>query len=174
MVSLIFSHRIKQGGQTVTSLIHVLIPYCFEWVQEWNKFYDFKIVPSAKTMQILDVASRLRLKRDGTRAETIFRLSAKRTSPFKSAGDVISVEYWQPTCAASVVVMLDAPCSGVVWRVLATHSIRQFPFHFPTRASPCAITFQLESNTKVKASVLTRTELRSMKLGYITTNLRFS
>ena len=29
---------------------------------------------------------RLRLKRDGTRAETGFRLSAKRTSPFKSAG----------------------------------------------------------------------------------------
>ena len=30
--------------------------------------------------------SRLRLKYDGTRAETRFRLSAKRTSPFKSAG----------------------------------------------------------------------------------------
>ena len=29
---------------------------------------------------------RLRLKRDGTCAETRFRLSAKRTSPFKSAG----------------------------------------------------------------------------------------
>ena len=29
---------------------------------------------------------RLRLKCDGTRAETRFRLSAKRTSPFKSAG----------------------------------------------------------------------------------------
>ena len=29
---------------------------------------------------------RLRLKSDGTRAETRFRLSAKRTSPFKSAG----------------------------------------------------------------------------------------
>jgi len=28
----------------------------------------------------------VRLKRDGTRAETRFRLSAKRTSPFKSAG----------------------------------------------------------------------------------------
>ena len=28
----------------------------------------------------------LRLKYDGTRAETRFRLSAKRTSPFKSAG----------------------------------------------------------------------------------------
>ena len=30
--------------------------------------------------------SRLRLKCDGTRAETRFHLSAKRTSPFKSAG----------------------------------------------------------------------------------------
>ena len=28
---------------------------------------------------------------------------------------------------------------------MATHSIRQFPLHFPSRASPCAITFQLYS-----------------------------
>jgi len=41
--------------------------------------------------------------------------------------------------------MLVTPCSEVVWRVLATHCIRQFPLHFPSRASPCAITFQLES-----------------------------
>ena len=47
---------------------------------------------------------------------------------------------------ASAVAMLDTPCSEVVWRVLATHSIPQFPLHFPSRASPCAITFQLESN----------------------------
>ena len=33
-----------------------------------------------------DVGSRLRLKCDGTRAATRFRLSEKRTSPFKSAG----------------------------------------------------------------------------------------
>ena len=46
---------------------------------------------------------------------------------------------------ASAVVMLDTPCSEVVWRVLATHSIRQFPLHFPSRASPCTITFQLDS-----------------------------
>jgi hypothetical protein len=32
---------------------------------------------------------------------------------------------------ASAVVMLDIPCSDVVWRVLATHSIRQFPFTSP-------------------------------------------
>jgi len=42
---------------------------------------------------------------------------------------------------ASVVVMLDTPCSEIVWRVLATHSI----CHFPTHASPCAFTFQLDS-----------------------------
>ena len=34
----------------------------------------------------VSTGGRLRLKCDGTRAETGFRLSAKRTSPFKSAG----------------------------------------------------------------------------------------
>jgi hypothetical protein len=46
---------------------------------------------------------------------------------------------------ASTVVMLGTPCSEVVWRVLANHSISQFPFQFPSCASPCAITFQLDS-----------------------------
>jgi hypothetical protein len=45
----------------------------------------------------------------------------------------------------SAVVMLDTACSEVVWRVLATHCIHQFPLHFPSRSSPCAITFQLDS-----------------------------
>jgi hypothetical protein len=40
---------------------------------------------------------RMRLKCDGTRVETTFRLSAKRTSPFKPAGGVSSVDYWQPS-----------------------------------------------------------------------------
>jgi hypothetical protein len=43
---------------------------------------------------------------------------------------------------ASAVVMLDTPCSEVVWKVLATHSFRQFPLHLLSRASPCAITLQ--------------------------------
>ena len=51
----------------------------------------------------------------------------------------------------SAVVMLDTPCSEVVWRVLATHSIRQFPLHSPSRASLCAITFQLDSNKRKRA-----------------------
>jgi len=46
---------------------------------------------------------------------------------------------------ASAVVMLDTPCSEVVWRVLAIHSICQFPLHFPSSVSTCAITFQLDS-----------------------------
>ena len=50
---------------------------------------------------------------------------------------------------ASAVVMLDTPCSEVVRRVLATHSIFQFPLHFPSRASPCAITFQLDSTSSI-------------------------
>jgi hypothetical protein len=82
------------------------------------------------------------LKCDGTRAETRFGLSAKRTSPFKSAGRQFSRLLAAEVCA-SAVVMLDTPCTEVVWRVLATHSIRQFPLHFPSRASPCAMTFQL-------------------------------
>ena len=71
--------------------------------------------------------SRGQLKCDGTRAETRFHVWAKRTSPFKSAvarqiNRLLAVEV-----CASAVVMLDAPCSEIVWKVLATHCIRQFP-----------------------------------------------
>jgi len=43
---------------------------------------------------------------------------------------LLAAEVWK-----SAVVMLDTQCSEVVWRSLATHSIRQFPLHFPSRAS---------------------------------------
>jgi len=49
-------------------------------------------------------------------------------------GASVQSECWQPRCAPSAVVMLDTLCSEVVWRVLAAHSIRQFPLHFPL---PC-------------------------------------
>jgi hypothetical protein len=93
------------------------------------------------------------LKCDGTRAETRFRLSAKRTSPFKSAGRQFSRLLVDELCP-SALVMLDTSCSEVVRRVLATHSIRQFPFHFPSHASPCAIRFQLESNTHIVGIII--------------------
>jgi len=53
---------------------------------------------------------------------------------------------------ASAVVMLATPRSEVVCRVLATHSIHQFPLHFPSRASPCAITFQVDSGRETGPS----------------------
>jgi len=87
-------------------------------------------------------ADRGQLKCDGTRAETRFRHSAKRTSPFKSAGGRQFSRLLAVELCASALVMLDTSCSEVVWRVLATHCIRQFPLHFPSYASPCAITFQ--------------------------------
>jgi len=63
---------------------------------------------------------------------------------------------------ASVVVMQDTPCSEVVWRVLATHSIRQFPLHFPSCASLCAITFQVESTPDVTRNFLWQLSLDSL------------
>ena len=45
----------------------------------------------------------------------------------------------------SAIVMLDTQRSEIVWRVLATHFFRQFPLRIHSRASPCAITFQLVS-----------------------------
>ena len=87
---------------------------------------------------------RLRLKRDGTRAETRFRLSLKRSSPFKSEGASVQLT------ADSRGVRISGSNAGYTMfrgsvRVLATHSTRQFPLHFPSRASPCAIRFQTHS-----------------------------
>jgi hypothetical protein len=70
------------------------------------------------------------LKPDGTRAETSFRLSAKRTIPFKSAGASV-----QPT-AGSRGVRISGSNAGYNTfrssvRVLTTQFIRQFPLHLP-------------------------------------------
>ena len=58
--------------------------------------------------------SRGQLKCDGTRAENRFRLSANRTSPFISAGGRQFSRLLAAEVCASVVVMLDTPCSEVV------------------------------------------------------------
>ena len=89
---------------------------------------------------------RLRLKYDGTRAETIIVLSAKRTSPFKSAGASV-----QSTTGSRGVRISGSNAGYTKFRgsvtVLTTHSIRQFPLHFPSCASLCAIRFQLDSTS---------------------------
>ena len=97
---------------------------------------------------------RLLMKCDGTRAETRFRLSAKRTNPFKSA--VASVQ----STAGSRVVRISGSNAGYPklrgsvkrcegdW--LPT-PFASFPFTSPTRASPCAIRFQLDSTFRTRS-----------------------
>jgi hypothetical protein len=87
---------------------------------------------------------RLRFKCDGTRAETRFRLSPKRTSPFVSAGASVQSTAGSRGVGISVSNAGYTTFRGSV-RVLAIHSIRQFPVHFSSRASPCAIRFQTHS-----------------------------
>ena len=67
---------------------------------------------------------RLRLKCDGTSAETRFRLSAQRRVHLNRAVWRQFSRLLAAEVCASAVVMLDTPCSEVVWRVLATHCIR--------------------------------------------------
>ena len=65
---------------------------------------DFRLFDGAHSCSVLITAAlkvltlRLRLKCDETRAETIFRLPAKRTSPFKSAGASVQ----STTCSRGV------------------------------------------------------------------------
>jgi len=67
-------------------------------------------------LSFYSACSRLRLKCDGTRAETRFHLSAKRTSPFKSAGGRQFSRLLAAEVCASAVVMLDTPCSEVEYK----------------------------------------------------------
>jgi len=91
----------------------------------------------------------MRLKCDDTRAETRSRLSAKRTSPFKSAR--VSVQ----STACSRVVRISGSNAGYT---MFRGSVKGtgYPLHSPvspslppTRASPCAITFQLDSTSNL-------------------------
>ena len=96
----------------------------------------------------------MRLKCDDTRAETRSRLSAKRTSPFTSAGASV-----QSSTDSRGVRMSG---SNVGYNMLRG-SVKStgYPFHspvllhFPSRAPPCAITFQLESNYRIAAKLCT-------------------
>ena len=84
------------------------------------------------------------MKCDGTRAETKFCLSAKRKSPFKSAGASV-----QSTTGSLGVRMSGGNAGYTMFRdsVKSTgyllHS-RVSP-SLPLPASPCAITFQVKS-----------------------------
>ena len=61
----------------------------------------------------------------------------------RPGGGAASVQ--STTGSRGVRISGDTPRSEIMWRVLATHCIRQFPLHFPSRVSPCPITFQVDS-----------------------------
>jgi hypothetical protein len=84
---------------------------------------------------------RLRLKCDGTRAETRFRLSPKRTIPFKSAG--VSV---QSTAGSRGVGISGSNAGYTMFR--GSVKSTGYPLHSPVSPSlplTCAITLQLDS-----------------------------
>ena len=62
---------------------------------------------------------------------------------------VSNAVYWLPTPFSSFPFtsppVLHRVPSHFKRSLLATHTILQFPLHFPSRASPCAITFQTQS-----------------------------
>jgi len=95
---------------------------------------------------LLRISAKCQLKCDGTRAETRFRLSAKRRSPFKSAGASL-----QSTGSRGVRISgSNAGYTMFRGSVKSTDYPLNWPVspHFPSRASPCAITFQLDSTTR--------------------------
>ena len=108
---------------------------------------DYEI--TGMSIMILCVLRRLRLKCDGTRAETRFRLPARRTSPFKSAGAS------DQAITGSRGVRISGSNAGYTkfrGSVRSTGYQLHSPvsLSLPLRASPCAITFQLDSTLDFK------------------------
>jgi hypothetical protein len=91
------------------------------------------------------VKGRLRLKFDGTRAETRSCLLAKQTSPFKLAGaSVLSTTGSRGVRISGSnagYTMFRGSVKGTVYPLRSQVS----PTLPPPHASPCAITFQLDS-----------------------------
>jgi hypothetical protein len=122
-------------GKSICSRQFSLMPrqaYNLKDAKDKRADQSAKIVPQPTASKFC-LCCRLRLKCDGTRAETRFRLSTKRTRPFKSAGASVQ------STTGSRGVRISCSNAGYTMfrgsvRVLATHYIRQFPLHFP---SPC-------------------------------------
>jgi hypothetical protein len=77
-LDLQFLRHYKKLPYSKTNIWHTLIYYIVKIMQE-STWHDCQTHPEADHV-------RLCLKCDGTHAETRFHLSAKRTSPFNSAG----------------------------------------------------------------------------------------
>ena len=131
------------------------------------KYSKLSEVSNSKTALILRVSflfryqglvmmCRLRLKCDGTRAETRFRLSAKRTSPFKYA------EASVPSTTGSRGVRISGSNAGYT---MFRGSVKStgYPLHLPVSPSlpfPC-VTVCYHNSTGLYIVVMTRTAVPS-------------
>jgi hypothetical protein len=123
------------------------------------------------------------LKCVGTRTETRFRRSAKRTSPFKSAGASV-----QSTTGSRCVCISGSNAVYTMFR--GSVKSTGYPLHsqvspsLPLPASRCAITFQLEFTTSsniqkfcvlptVHLCVLCRSQNKERSFPYTTLSHRF-
>jgi len=110
---------------------------------EWSQTYALERAATGIGL-LLQRIGRLRLKCDGTLAETRFRLSAKRTSPFKSAGASV-----QSNTGSRGVSISGSNAGYTTFR--GSVKSTGYPLHSPVSpslplpASLCAITFQLDS-----------------------------
>ena len=122
-----------------------------DWLQS-NQNNTAKILdcsnPTRTTKNHLKrIICRGQLKRNGTCAKTRFRLSAKRTNPFKSAGRQFSLLLAAELCVSAFIVR------SIVGYTMFRGSEKGtgYPLHsplspsLPLPTSLCAITFQLES-----------------------------
>ena len=102
---LLYTRRLNVENYKFSRCIWLSYPtFLSFWKTEMECGYYVKPLPFSHFTNLctvhlneLTASRRGQLKCDGTRAET--SLSAKRTSPFKSAGGVSLVDYWQPRCA---------------------------------------------------------------------------
>ena len=106
------------------------LAFFFKWIcfLYHTLLYCPFMVPSSMAAYVV---SRLRLKCDGTRAETRFRLLAKQTSPFKSAG--ASVQSTTGRRAVHISLQgLYCSCKPV----FCSHvTLTGYPLHFPVSPS---------------------------------------
>ena len=77
-----------------------------------NTYTYIQCRQNARYFMVQQVVGIARAERDGTHAETRFRLSPKRTSPFKSVGASVSRLLAAEVCA-SALVMLNTSRSEV-------------------------------------------------------------
>jgi len=110
-------------------------------IQSIEAQVNFVLLEICSFIYLLHIVSIARAERDGTRAETRFRLSPKRTSPFKPLGASVQSTAGSRGVRNSLSNAGETTFGDGV-RIMATHSIRQFPLHFPSRASPCATRFR--------------------------------